>query len=504
MGLAILVVIFNSNSDIDADGILDQIDNCPDFPNPTQVDSDSDLLGNECDLDDDNDLIEDEIDLFDEDPYESYDLDLDGIGDNADPDDDNDLVLDALDVFDTDFSEWADFDFDGIGSTIDQDDDNDGILDTEDTFPKLPAEELATKYLNNIQDCVIIEPGTFQLLCYSQFFDTLVENESSNLDAIELALALSKLGTVGDCHFISHQIGHSAFEENPDLIEILRPMDGSICRGGFFHGTLASYFHNVKENNKSLPEYKTLCNDLIGTANYQDCIHGLGHGLVHYYLEDLTSSLDACHQLSFYQDILCVKGVTMQYTDDKLTRKGITKENISNLCPKSELNSLDFQQCAMSIGSTLAFHYNHNFEEGSKSCELIQSEDTKEFCLEGLRLEIEDSKKYEKLPLTNEIREKFQPQMLMLGNREFVIDIRSPAIISDFNYDEQTKTIFFTFDKPTYIIMYIPNELLPKKSILTVNGELPNNPVVDNTMVKGYTMIRIVPQESGIVKFTPT
>jgi hypothetical protein len=37
--------------DRDADGILDDVDNCPDKPNPGQVDSDGDLLGDPCDCD---------------------------------------------------------------------------------------------------------------------------------------------------------------------------------------------------------------------------------------------------------------------------------------------------------------------------------------------------------------------------------------------------------------------------------------------------------------------
>lgn len=43
----------------DGDGHQDSRDNCPDVPNSSQLDSDNDGIGNECDDDDDNDGIPD-------------------------------------------------------------------------------------------------------------------------------------------------------------------------------------------------------------------------------------------------------------------------------------------------------------------------------------------------------------------------------------------------------------------------------------------------------------
>lgn len=51
-----------SNDDTDGDGIVDASDNCPDVPNPDQLNSDEDGLGNACDPDDDNDGIADAAD----------------------------------------------------------------------------------------------------------------------------------------------------------------------------------------------------------------------------------------------------------------------------------------------------------------------------------------------------------------------------------------------------------------------------------------------------------
>jgi len=283
----------------------------------------------------------------------------------------------------------------------------------DDTDPILPSERLTTKYLQNIQDCAVMDDGSSRLLCYSNFFGVLAENEENNSDALELSIALSKLGVIDDCHFVSHEVGHVAFKENPNIIANLIGMDGSMCRGGYFHGVIASYFHDITETGEPFPStYKTICDELIGSSNYQDCVHGLGHGLVHYFGNELRSSVESCHDMSFYQNRLCMKGVMMQYTDNVLTRQGISKDVLSNLCIESELDSIDFQECSMSVGTTLAFFTNHNFEDGAKSCKLVEHEQGQNDCLEGLRLEIQDSEKYDVKPLTEDVREKFQPQFI--------------------------------------------------------------------------------------------
>ena len=455
------------NIDSDQDNVVDAEDNCPHIKNSNQTDFDGDSLGNPCDSDDDNDDI-----------------------------------VDAIDAFDSDASEWADFDFDGIGNIKDTDDDNDGIVDVMDDDPTLTTEDMTVRYLQDIQDCAIMDKDSFRLFCYAQFFGKVAEDEENNTKALELSIALSKLGAIDDCHFVSHEVGHVAFEENPNVIENLMGMDGTMCRGGYFHGVLASYFHDVKEAGDSFPSaYKTACDDLIGSSNYQDCVHGLGHGLVHYFGDDLNPSIESCQDMSFYQNRLCMKGVMMQYTDNILTRQGISEDVLSSLCVASELDSLDFQECSMSTGTTLAFFTNHNFDEGAKSCKLIDNEDAQKFCLEGLRLEIEDSEKYEKNPLTPEIREKFQPQFIEGSSK--IIDIRSPAVISDFEFNPQAGIISFTIDRPQYVTLYVPNEFVTPKMMITVNGQIPSKLDAKNIIEEEIVMITFVPNDAGLVLIMP-
>ncbi|MBN1655387.1 MAG: VCBS repeat-containing protein [Deltaproteobacteria bacterium] len=89
---------YDSNNDIDGDGICGDVDNCTDIANAAQRDNDADGEGDLCDPDDDNDAILDENDncQFDENP-DQLDYDNDGIGNVCDTDDDGDGVIDARD-----------------------------------------------------------------------------------------------------------------------------------------------------------------------------------------------------------------------------------------------------------------------------------------------------------------------------------------------------------------------------------------------------------------------
>lgn len=118
-------------NDEDGDGVPFSEDNCPDKPNPTQLDTDDDGHGDECD------------NCPSTANPDQVDTEGDGLGDVCDSDDDNDGVVDSVDNCPLqENSDQIDMDNDGLGDACDScpndsdnDADGDGLCGNVDNCP---------------------------------------------------------------------------------------------------------------------------------------------------------------------------------------------------------------------------------------------------------------------------------------------------------------------------------------------------------------------------------
>ena len=126
-------------NDVDGDEVRNEVDNCPDVKNGSQLDTDGDGQGDACDVDDDDDDVRDDA------PDncrvvanpDQADSDGDGFGDACPPvDDDGDGVINTDDNCDTVANPGqADLDGDDKGDACDSDRDGDRFDDAYDNCP---------------------------------------------------------------------------------------------------------------------------------------------------------------------------------------------------------------------------------------------------------------------------------------------------------------------------------------------------------------------------------
>ena len=150
--LNITSILATDASDVDRDGIIDSLDNCPLIANSNQRDFDKNGEGDVCE-DSDGDGVLDNKDVCPIIPNaDQADADFDGIGDVCE-DSDGDGVNDIYDnCINTPNLDQKDFDDDGIGDVCDDDRDGDGKLNSEDNCPDVPNADQADSDGDGIGD----------------------------------------------------------------------------------------------------------------------------------------------------------------------------------------------------------------------------------------------------------------------------------------------------------------------------------------------------------------
>ncbi len=119
-------------------------------------------------------------------------------------------------------------------------------------------------------------------------------------------IAKSDTELAGQCHGLAHGIGHEALEH--EGFEKALTFEDDICGSGYLHGVIESHFAETPEDKIPALFAKT-CPPQSGK-----CFHGLGHGAMAVYDNDIERSLVLCHSLKEgFQKIQCAEGVFMEH-----------------------------------------------------------------------------------------------------------------------------------------------------------------------------------------------
>ena len=112
------------------------------------------------------------------------------------------------------------------------------------------------------------------------------------------------------CHYLVHEIGHRAYQKYGSFPEAMQ-YQNEMCNSGYMHGVIEIHFENAESITREL---RTVCNSypLISFERWE-CVHGVGHGVMYFTLNNLPESLSLCEKYTTeFEQQTCANGVFME------------------------------------------------------------------------------------------------------------------------------------------------------------------------------------------------
>jgi hypothetical protein len=164
-------------------------------------------------------------------------------------------------------------------------------------------------------------PKANDFSCYQRRYEDLVYNSGVEAAFADLKDESTKEQFVqASCHQLTHGIGRAAAELYGDVASTYSRGD-DFCGSGYYHGALETIVANIGADN-ILDEADNICADPREqenqSLNHRNCAHGLGHGFMGLYENEVFESLEACDALSDeWEREQCSGGVFMENVIDE-------------------------------------------------------------------------------------------------------------------------------------------------------------------------------------------
>jgi hypothetical protein len=161
-----------------------------------------------------------------------------------------------------------------------------------------------------------VSEGREDFPCYDVFYNNLVLQYGVPAAFADLKQRYESTASVrGECHQITHAIGHAG-AKLAGGVGAAFALGDPVCWSGYYHGVMESILTEVGE--EALPEkLNDVCSTIPGKSTYAfgyyNCVHGLGHGVMKVYKDDIPKSLAACDTLEGeWEQSSCAGGVFME------------------------------------------------------------------------------------------------------------------------------------------------------------------------------------------------
>jgi hypothetical protein len=190
---------------------------------------------------------------------------------------------------------------------------------------------------------------------------------------------------MNDCHVMAHAVGHAAWRKAQDLPGAFRACSTN-CVQGCWHGVLEAA---MKDSGKTPAEALAFCDALgKGTLERRQCLHGVGHGIMHQRRADLKAAVGACESLDGrYESEQCLGGLWMQWAHFPVHEgPAAFRRQAPELCDGVRQDLLG--KCAHAVGGAAMFAHAHDEAAARAVCRTLPSGQRRQ-CVRGVQHEID-------------------------------------------------------------------------------------------------------------------
>lgn len=152
--------------------------------------------------------------------------------------------------------------------------------------------------------------------CYEKYYRELLQEKGIVSAFADIKDRYNKNAYVkAQCHPLTHVVGQAATQIYPKVSEAYLAGD-SFCWSGYYHGVMEGIV--AKWGRAEFPRLMNeICAGLPGKAQYSfdyfNCVHGLGHGVMVYTINELFEALSTCDSLEgSWEQSSCYGGVYME------------------------------------------------------------------------------------------------------------------------------------------------------------------------------------------------
>lgn len=258
-------------------------------------------------------------------------------------------------------------------------------------LPLLAAPAYAQPEDAKVKQCASQHPvGVARANCLAPWLEEIVARQGAGT-AMQAAERLVKSGVMNDCHVMAHTVGHASWRKTRDLPSAFRACSTN-CIQGCWHGVVeASMMQGIEGKSGALAPKQALafCDALgKGTLERRQCLHGLGHGIMHQRRTDLKAAVAECEALGpRYETDQCLGGMWMQWTHFAVSEgaRGFQKQ-APELCASVRKDLLG--KCAHALGGAAMFATGHDEAQSKAICKDLPGEQQRP-CIKGVQHEID-------------------------------------------------------------------------------------------------------------------